>query len=101
MLDVLANVNVGLVLATDRYGTYVAQACLPHMIDQLSALCTLVTSLLGQVSVIGMTQSGSYFLQRLAGILAAHHKDSDITAVLVEEVLANMSQLITVECGSR
>ena len=100
-MEVFANANTALVLATDSYGTYVAQACLPHMIDQLSALCTLVNSLLGQVSVIGMTQSGSYFLQRLAGILAAHHKDSDITAVLVEEVMTNMSQLIAVECGSR
>ena len=99
--EMFTNANTALVLSTDRYGTYVAQACLSHMIGDLSALCTLVTSLLGHMSVIGKTQSGSYFLQRLADILITHYKDSDVTGVFVEEVLTNMSQLIAVECGSR
>ena len=99
--SVLTKANTALVLATDVYGTFVAQACLPHMADNLESLCTLTISIHGHISVMGKTQSRSFFLQRLATILSTHYINSDVAFVLLEEILINLPQLIEVEWGSR
>ena len=88
-------------LAGDKHGTYVAQAMLPHMATQSDCLLKLVSALLGNSARLGSTQSGSYFMQRLLGLLSTHYPASGAELVLQDELAGSLAQLGTTEPGSR
>ena len=90
-----------LTLATDRNGTYVAQACLSHLTPHTTDLLSLVNAVLGNSVKLGQHQCGTFFLQRLVGILCTHYPGSAVTCLLLEDILANMAQVVTTEPGSR
>jgi len=90
-----------LTLATDRNGTYVAQACLSHLTPHTTDLLSLVNAVLGNTVKLGQHQCGTFFLQRLVGILSTHYPGSAVTSFLQEDILANIAQVVTTEPGSR
>jgi len=90
-----------LTLAMDRHGTYVAQACLSHLTPHTTDLLSLVNAVLGNSVKLGQHQCGTFFLQRLVGILCTHYPGSAVTCLLLEDILANMAQVVTTEPGSR
>ena len=101
MTSLLCTSKTLLTLVTDRHGTYVAQACLPHITPSPSTLMTMVNALLGNTVMLGKHQCGTFFLQRLVGILCTHYPGSATTCLLQEDILANIAQLIITEPGSR
>merc|ERR1719289_113869 len=101
MTSLLCNSKTLLTLVTDRHGTYVAQACLPHITPSPSTLVNVVNALLGHTAMLGKHQCGTFFLQRLVGILSTHYPGSATTCLLQEDILANMAQLVITEPGSR
>merc|ERR1711942_618627 len=101
MTSLLCTSKTLLTLVTDRHGTYVAQACLPHITPSPSTLMAMVNALLGNTVMLGKHQCGTFFLQRLVGILCTHYPGSATTCLLQEDILANIAQLIITEPGSR
>merc|ERR1719420_1410612 len=101
MTSLLCTSKTLLTLVTDRHGTYVAQACLAHITPSPDTLMSLVNALLGHTAMLGKHQSGTFFLQRLVGILCTHYPGSATTCLLQEDILANIAQLIITEPGSR
>jgi len=101
MTSLLCTSKTLLTLVTDRHGTYVAQACLPHITPSPSTLMALVNALLGHTAMLGKHQCGTFFLQRLVGILSTHYPGSATSCLLQEDILANMTQLVITEPGSR
>merc|ERR1719318_2480996 len=99
--SLLCNTKTLLTLASDRHGTYVAQACLPHLTPNPTALLVLVTSVQGYTAMLGQHQCGTFFLQRLVGVLSTHYPGSGAACMLQEDILASMSQLVITEPGSR
>ena len=99
--SLLCNTKTILALASDRHGTYVAQACLPHLTPNPTALLSLVNSLLGYTAMLGQHQCGTFFLQRLVGVLSTHYPGSGAACLLQEDILASLSQLVVTEQGSR
>jgi len=61
----------------------------------------LVNALLGHSAMLGKHQCGTFFLQRLVGILSTHYPGSATTCLLQEDILANIAQLVITEPGSR
>merc|ERR1719318_1302679 len=59
--SLLCNTKTILTLASDRHGTYVAQACLPHLTPNPTALLALVTSVQGYTAMLGQHQCGTFF----------------------------------------
>merc|ERR1711942_85631 len=101
MTSLLCTSKTLLTLVTDRHGTYVAQACLPHITPSPTTLLAMVNALLGNTVMLGKHQCGTFFLQRLVGILCTHYPGSATTCLLQEDILANIAQLIITEPGSR
>merc|ERR1719369_1414649 len=101
MTSLLCTSKTLLTLVTDRHGTYVAQACLPHITPSPDILMALVNALLGHTAMLGKHQCGTFFLQRLVGILSTHYPGSATTCLLQEDILANITQLVITEPGSR
>jgi len=99
--SLLCNTKTLLTLASDRHGTYVAQACLPHLTPNPTALLALVTSVQGYTAMLGQHQCGTFFLQRLVGVLSTHYPGSGAACLLQEDILASLSQLVITEPGSR
>merc|ERR1712179_895278 len=64
-------------------------------------LMALVNALLGHSAMLGKYQCGTFFLQRLVGVLSTHYPGSATTCLLQEDILANMAQLVITEPGSR
>merc|ERR1719318_2437237 len=91
--SLLCNTKTILTLASDRHGTYVAQACLPHLTPIPTALLALVTSVQGYTAMLGQHQCGTFFLQRLVGVLSTHYSGSGAACMLQEDILASLSQL--------
>merc|ERR1719425_21529 len=101
MTSLLCTSKTLLTLVTDRHGTYVAQACLPHITPSPSTLVDVVNALLGHTAMLGKHQCGTFFLQRLVGILSTHYPGSATTCLLQGDILANLAQLVITEPGSR
>jgi len=99
--SLLCNTKTLLTLAADRHGTYVAQACLPHLTPSPTALLDLVNCLLDHTAMLGQHQCGTFFLQRLVGVLSTHYPGSAAACLLQEDILSNLSQLVITEPGSR
>eukprot|EP00092_Neocalanus_flemingeri_P041290 GFUD01044962.1.p1 GENE.GFUD01044962.1~~GFUD01044962.1.p1 ORF type:complete len:886 (+),score=254.50 GFUD01044962.1:3-2660(+) len=99
--SLLCNAKTLLVLAADRHGTYVAQACLPHLTPSPTSLLALVNCLLGYTATLGQHQFGTFFLQRLVGVLSTHYPGSGAACLLQEDILSSLPQLVTTEAGSR
>ena len=101
ILDMLCNPETLEALVCDSHGTYVAQACLPHLVQETVSLFDLVKCLFGRVTRIATNINGTFFLQRLIGILATHFPTHGYTCILQEEIFINLSQIIITEPGSR
>jgi len=99
--SLLCNTKTLLTLAADRHGTYVAQACLPHLTSSPASLLALVNSILGYTATLGQHQCGTFFMQRLVGVLTTHYPGSGAACLLQEDILASLPQLVTTEAGSR
>ena len=99
--SLLCTSNTLLTLAADRHGTYVAQACLPHLTPSPTALLDLVNAVLGHTTMLGQHQCGTFFLQRLVGILSTHYPGSSASCLLQEDILGSLAQLVITEPGSR
>ena len=99
--SLICNTKTLLTLAGDRHGTYVAQACLPHLTPSPTSLLALVNSILGYTATLGQHQCGTFFMQRLAGVLTTHYPGSGAACLLQEDILASLPQLVTTEAGSR
>ena len=99
--SLLCTSNTLLTLAADRHGTYVAQACLPHLTPSPTALLALVNAVLGHTTMLGQHECGTFFLQRLVGILSTHYPGSAATCLLQEDMLASLAQLVITQPGSR
>ena len=54
---------------------------------------TLAGSLIGQISPIALTQAGSFFLQKLIGILATHYPASPALHLIKDEIIGNLDQV--------
>merc|ERR1719508_236231 len=99
--SLICNTKTLLTLAGDHHGTYVAQACLPHLTPSPTSLLALVNSILGYTATLGQHQCGTFFMQRLVGVLTTHYPGSGAACLLQEEILASLPQLVTSEAGSR
>merc|ERR1719186_1621934 len=99
--SLLCNTRTLLTLAADRHGTYVAQACLPHLTPSPTSLLALVNSILGYTATLGQHQCGTFFMQRLVGVLTTHYPGSGAACLLQEDILASLPQLVITEAGSR
>merc|ERR1719508_156457 len=99
--SLLCNTKTLLTLAGDRHGTYVAQACLPHLTPCLTSLLALVNSILGYTATLGQHPCGTFFMQRLVGVLVTHYPGSGAACLLQEDILSSLSQLVITEAGSR
>merc|ERR1719319_115616 len=71
-----------LLLATDRFGTYVAQAGLGHLAANAPALLAIVRALKGKTGQLGCTPHGTFFLQRLVEVVGEGGKG---VAILLHE----------------
>ena len=76
------------------------QACLPHLSRQPDLLQTIVMSLAGRIVELAQDQSGTFFLQRLMGVLA-HYPDTVSLQLMIEDIIRNIDQLVLSEPGSR
>ena len=76
------------------------QACLRHLSRQPNLLQTIVMSVAGRTVELAQDQSGTYFLQRLMGVLG-HHTDTISLHLMMEDIIRNIGQLVVTEPGSR
>jgi len=96
----LCDPSIVITLACDVSGTYVAQACLPHLLQTPDQLQGLVLTVLPNIVELGKHPQGTFFLQRLIGVLN-NYPSSVGLHLLFEEILKGLSQLILSEPGSR
>ena len=57
-------------------------------------------SVAGRTVELAQDQSGTFFLQRLMGVLA-HHPDTISLHLMMEDIIRNIGQLVDTEPGSR
>ena len=57
-------------------------------------------SLAGRTVELAQDQSGTFFLQRLMGVLA-HYPDTVSLHLMIEDIIRNIDQLVLTEPGSR
>merc|ERR1712096_301709 len=57
--------------------------------------------ILGYTATLGQHQCGTFFMQRLVGVLTTHYPGSGAACLLQEDILASLPQLVTTEAGSR
>jgi hypothetical protein len=81
-------------LVGDKFGTFVAQACLAHLSKHPAALLAIVTGLQGKAGRLGCTQHGTFFLQRLVEVLGG---EVGPAYLLHEDILGSLSMLIVSE----
>ena len=77
-----------------------SQACLPHLSRQPDLLQAIVMSLVDRTVELAQDQSGTFFLQRLMGVLA-HYPDTISHHLMLEDIIKNIRQLVGTEPGSR
>ena len=53
----------------------------------------MALSLLGQISHIALTQPGSFFLQKLLGLLATHYPVSPALLLIKDEITQELGQV--------
>ena len=87
-------------LVGDKFGTFVAQACLGHMSPEPSAPRKIVKALRGRVGLLGSSQQGTFFLQRLLEVLEGLENAEMATCYLHEEVLCSIDVLAFSEVTS-
>merc|ERR1719402_11294 len=84
-------------LAMDKFGTFVAQESLNHMVKTPGAVLGVVKAIQGKMSLLGSNLHASFFLQKLLAV--ARGEASNF--LLQEEILANIRLLAFSEAGSR
>ena len=80
-------------LVGDKFGTFVAQACLGHVSPESSAPRRMVKALRGRVGLLGCSQHGTFFLQRLIELLSSRENAEMASCYLHEEVLSSIDVL--------
>ena len=53
----------------------------------------LAVSLLGKISDLAITQSGSFFLQSMVVLLASHFPASEVLALINDEIIQGLDQV--------
>merc|ERR1719234_635016 len=84
-------------LAMDKFGTFVAQESLNHMVKTPGAVLEVVKALRGKMNQLGSNLHASFFLQKLLDV----ERGEASTFLLQEEILANLRLLAFSEAGSR
>merc|ERR1712241_780212 len=64
-------------------------------------LKSLAVSVLGNISRLASSLSGSYFLQEMVKILATRHPACEALHILIDEMIQDLAQLASTEPGSR
>ena len=70
------------------------------MSRQSDLLQAIVMSLVDRTVELAQDQSGTFFLQRLMGVLA-HYPDTISHHLMLEDIIKNIRQLVGTEPGSR
>jgi len=83
-------------LAMDKFGTFVAQEGLPHVVES-SAVLSLVKAITERMGQLGSNLHGSFFLQKFLEVASG----KATFFILQEEILANIRLLVFTEAGSR
>merc|ERR1719495_1902503 len=83
-------------LAMDKFGTFVAQECLPYVVESSAALA-LVRAIKETMGQLGSNLHGSFFLQKFLEVASG----KGTYYILQEEILANIRLLVFTEAGSR
>jgi len=83
-------------LAIDKFGTFVAQESLPHVVES-SAVLLLVKAIRETMGQLGSNLHGSFFLQKFLEVASG----KGTYYILQEEILANIRLLVFTEAGSR
>jgi len=84
-------------LAMDKFGTFVAQESLNHMVKTPGAVLGVVKAIRGKMSQLGSNLHASFFLQKLLEVARGEAS----TFLLQEEILVNIRLLAFSEAGSR
>merc|ERR1712181_53662 len=84
-------------LAMDKFGTFVAQESLNHMVKTPGAVLGVVKPIRAKMSQLGSNLHASFFLQKLLDVARGEAS----TFLLQEEILANIRLLAFSEAGSR
>ena len=82
-------------LAMDKFGTFVAQESLNHMVQTPGAVLEVVKAIRGKMNQLGSNLHASFFLQKLLAVA----KGEASTFLLQEEILANIHSLAFSEVG--
>ena len=82
-------------LAMDKFGTFVAQESLNHMVQTPGAVLEVVKAIRGKMNQLGSNLHASFFLQKLLAVA----KGEASTFLLQEEILANIRSLAFSEVG--
>jgi len=83
-------------LAMDKFGTFVAQESLPHVVES-SVVLSLVKAIKERMGQLGSNLHGSFFLQKFLEVVSG----KGTYYILQEEILANTRLLVFTEAGSR
>ena len=79
-------------LAMDKFGTFVAQESLPHVVES-SAVLLLVKAIKERMCQLGSNLHGSFFLQKLLEVASG----KGTFFILQEEILVNIRLLVFTE----
>ena len=79
-------------LAMDKFGTYVAQESLPHVVES-TAVLSLVKTIRESIGQLGSNLHGSFFLQKFLEVASG----KGTYFILQEEILANIRLLVFTE----
>ena len=74
------------------------QAAVPLLAPHQDRLESLALNMIGQISHTAINQAGSFFLQKLIGILATHYPASPALLLIKDEIIQDLDQ---VSCPTR
>ena len=66
---------------------------MPLLAPHQDRLESLALNMIGQVSHTALTQPGSFFLQKLLGLLASHYPASPALLLIKDEIIQELGQV--------